>query len=286
MVTRALVLGGGGTIGIAWETGLLAGLARAGIDLGRAERIVGTSAGSVVGAQLALGLPLEQMLAQQLAPLDPGYDRPIAVDPQQFMALAQLLMQGEANDPNLLARIGQFALSATTVDEASYLERFAVLRDVPWPARDLRITSIDTANGALQVWTRDSNVPLQLAVAASCAVPGIFPPVTINGRRYMDGGMRSDTNADLAQDAAIVLIVKPIPSQGLVPGMSRAPQLTAEVERLRAAGSRVEVIEPDGAALAAFGTDLMDVTRRQAVAEAALRQAQQVAERVHRFWQG
>ena len=79
-----------------------------------------------------------------------------------------------------------------------------------WPERPLVVTAVDTETGEFTTFDRDSGVPLVSAVAASCAVPGVYPPVTIDGRRYMDGGMRSAANADLAQGYDRLVVLAPI----------------------------------------------------------------------------
>lgn len=124
---RALVLGGGGTVGIAWEAGVLAGLQRAGADARHTDLIVGTSAGSVVGTQLALGMELEQLLAAQLAPPDLQEAQLATVDPRSFGAVMELLAQTTEVTPAKLAQVGRLAVAATTVDDATYLQRFAPL---------------------------------------------------------------------------------------------------------------------------------------------------------------
>jgi NTE family protein len=283
MAERALVLGGGGTVGIAWETGLLAGLQRAGVSVADADLIVGTSAGSVVGAQLALGLPLEVLVAAQLAPVAAGEPQP-AFDQGAFGAVVQLLGRASEASPDLLAEVGRIALAVPTADEDQYLARFALLADAPWPQRDLRITAVDALSGAFRAWGRADGVPLGRAVAASCAVPGIFPPVTIGGRRYMDGGMRSDTNADLASGSARVLVVAPIGSEAAGAGFAARRPVLREAEQLRASGAQVELVEPGPAARLAFGANLMDPARRAGAAEAGLQQGLALAERVGRLW--
>ena len=200
------MLGGGGVTGVAWETGVLAGLAARGVQLGGADLIVGTSAGSVVGAQLAWGRSLDQMYADQLKPGGPPGGaarlRPRHIALYVWAALRH-------RDPTAArARIGRLATSARTMPEA---ERRAVIASrVPgdeWPARRLMITAVDTGSGESRAFEAGPGVGLIDAVAASCAVPGVWPPVTIGGRRWMDGGMRSPANADLAAgcDAVVVL---------------------------------------------------------------------------------
>jgi NTE family protein len=106
----------------------------------------------------------------------------------------------EGSTEALRAEIGAFALQAQTTPEESFIAGFGrTLGQAEWPTRAFTCTAVDTADGTFVVWNNESRVPLAHAVASSCAVPGIFPPITINGRRYMDGGMRSATNIDLAR---------------------------------------------------------------------------------------
>ena len=209
---RALVLGGGGVAGIAWETGILIGIAdespAAAAALLDSDVLLGTSAGSAVVAQLSSGLDLAELFARQVsetsAELDPGVE---------IEAITELFLAA-LSDPDTTVvqkrqRIGAVALASDTVAEP--LRRNVIAQRLPshvWPDRVLRLTAIDAATGELVVLDRDSGVELVDAVAASCAVPGAWPPVTIGDRRYMDGGVGSTINLDVADDcdAAVVLV--------------------------------------------------------------------------------
>ncbi len=273
MTRRALVLGGGGITGIAWEWGILAGLARAGVDLGTADLVVGTSAGSVVGAQVANGLSAEERYEAQLAPADGEVAATLGVGLMLRMGLAMV-----GSRAGVRQRIGRAALRARTGDEAA---RVAVIESrLPvkeWPAgRDLSITAIDTATGELRIFTGD--VPLVSAVAASCAVPGVWPPVTIGGSRYMDGGVRSAANADQAAGYDKVVVVAPIAR-----GFGPMTGVAAQVEALRATAD-VAVVTPDAAALKAFGRNVLDPARRAPAARAGLAQSSAVVDDVSAVW--
>jgi NTE family protein len=143
-----------------------------------------------------------------------------------------------------------------------------------WPDRDLRITAVDTAGGEPAVFGPASGVPLPLAVAASCAVPCLFPPVTIGGRRFMDGGVRSGTNADLATGAAAIVVIAPM-------GVLR-PLIEREIAITGAARSLL--IEPDEAASEAIGPNVLDPSRRAAAVDAGLRQGESLAAAVRAIW--
>jgi NTE family protein len=147
-----------------------------------------------------------------------------------------------------------------------------------WPDRDLRITAVDAASGEFTVFTPDSGVDLVSAVAASCAVPTVWPPVEIGGRTYMDGGMRSTANVDVARGAERVVVLAPLPRS-----LSRKTSIRAQLERV---GPRAwSVVTPDAAALEAFGRNLLDPAKRKVAAEAGLRQSRDLAARLREVWE-
>ncbi|WNM36633.1 patatin-like phospholipase family protein [Streptomyces sp. Li-HN-5-11] len=265
-VTEALVLGGGGVGGIAWITGLLTGLADAGQDVTGADVIVGTSAGSAVAAQLGSGLPLEELYARQVDPTLQAAEIVAEMDLDAFAAEIGAAPGGAADVPEMRRAVGRFALRAETVPEA---RRRAVIESrLPshkWPKRTLRIVAVDAESGQQRVFDNECGVSLVDAVAASCAVPGVWPPVTIDGRRYVDGGVRSIANADHAAGASRVLVV--VPTGFVEPFPSDVP-LERSVEELRARGARVAVVEPDEASRAAVGANPLDPSTRRPAAEA------------------
>ncbi|MEU6792614.1 patatin-like phospholipase family protein [Nonomuraea wenchangensis] len=268
---RALVLGGGGVAGIAWLTGLLAALADAGVDVTAADRIVGTSAGATVAAQVTSGLPLADLLARQTDPALQTPELASGVDMAELWSRLQAAYGSSPDPAEQRRKVGELALSASTVPEA---ERRAVIEArLPvhtWPARDLVITAVDAHTGEPRLFTPESGVELVDAVAASCAVPGVWPCVRIGGAAYTDGGVRSSTNADLAAGFDPVLVLAPMAELG-EPSWSRL-------------GGAVEVIEPDEASLAAFGTDPLSPASRTPSAEAGYAQGKAAAARVASFW--
>ncbi|GGO28975.1 patatin-like phospholipase family protein [Micromonospora parathelypteridis] len=273
----ALVLGGGGVTGVAWELGLLAGLVERGVPVTGADLVVGTSAGSVVGAQVCSGLPVEQFYEEQLVP--PSSEMAARLG---FVALARLVWAGGRTRDAVRsrARIGAMAVAARTPSEASrraVIEARLPARD--WPARRLLITAVDAATGEFVVFDRDSEVSLVDAVGASCAVPGVWPPVTVGTRRYVDGGMRSSVNADLAAHAQRVLVIAPTSA-----AFGPMPRLSAQVAGLRAAGSRVAVVTPDATARTAIGRNVLDPARRAGAARAGRAQAATVVDEVTDLW--
>jgi NTE family protein len=271
---KALVLGGGGVTGVAWETGLLLGLAERGVDLTGAGLLVGTSAGSVVAAQVLGGVPLAELFAAQLAP--PVREIAARLGPA---GLARYAVAGLWPGDRARGRawLGRQALRTRTVTEA---DRRAVIaqrigRD-DWPATPLRIVAVEAVTGAVQVFTSDSGVSLIDAVAASCAVPLVWPPVTIDGKRFVDGGARSVANADLAEGAGRIVVIAPIEM-----GFRPADRPAAQVARLGVPGV---VIAPSPQARAAIGRNPLDPAFRAPAAESGRQQAAAEVEKVRAIW--
>ncbi|MGI5222720.1 patatin-like phospholipase family protein [Nocardia sp. CA-290969] len=265
----ALVLGGGGPVGIAWLAGLAQGLRSAGIDLTLADRIIGTSAGAVVGTAIAAGSDLSTLLTPRPTP---------AVAPARdfgpLLEIAALLRAVDQDRELVLQRVGELALGAETGDPAAHLERIGALVDfADWPDHDLVVTSIDIGSGALTAWTRDDPATLVQALAASTSVPGVFPPIEIGGRHYIDGGVRSTINADLAAGYDAVVILEPLAHV--------YPRTRADRE-LDAA--RQVSITPDEVAVAAFGPDLFAGAALGPSYESGLRQAGAAAGELKEFW--
>jgi NTE family protein len=281
-MTRALVLGGGGVAGVGWETGILAGLAESGVNVLDADVVIGTSAGSTVAAQVTSGLALTELLARQTdAALQTKELMPVADVPALLAGFGEIAETATGPDDQRL-KTGRLALNANTVPEAARREVIASRLPVhEWPAQSLKITAVDAATGELAVFDKDSGVSLVDAVCASCAVPGVWPTVTIDGRRYMDGGMWSVENADLATgfDVVLVLQVLEIPGGGQW-GMG----LDQQIRQLRADGSRVEVITADEASKTAFTDNPLDPATRTPSALAGLAQGRTEAARIKAFW--
>ena len=302
-MTRGLVLGGGGPVGIAWETGLAVGLARRGVELAAADRIVGTSAGSVVGAQLAAGLDLVERARRLYVQPDGAssdVDRALSaeVDPQVGARMMQLVEAiGGLSEPGppdaepdpAVVALGRSAREAATGPEERFLALFAELAGLPWPER-FACTAIDAVSGRFTVWEASSGIPLDRGVASSCSVPFVYPPITIGDRQYMDGGMRTALNADLVEGCDAVVVVSVIAD--LPPGIelpmavreTRARQ--AQLDVLRSSGSTVEVVMPSDelVELSGMGLHLMDAPRGPAAYAAGLRQAEVEADRLHAVW--
>jgi NTE family protein len=273
---RALVLGGGGVTGIAWEIGLLAGLAEAGVDLRSADLVVGTSAGSVVGAQILSGVTLDDLYTAQLAEATGEIAGKLGVG---FLLRFAISAMWPGDERNYRARLGRAALKARTVPEA---ERRAIIEQrLPnraWPERRLLITAVDAETGESRVFDRDDGVRLLDAVAASCAVPLVWPPITVNGRRYIDGGIRSSANADLAAGCDRVVVLAP-----LTVALRRSGRIDRQLAAL-GPDVRSTVVSPDAQSRRAIGGNVLDPAHRVASAHAGRLQAADVAAAVAAVW--
>ena len=290
MVKRALVLGGGGPVGIAWEIGLAAGLAESGIQIAKADRIIGTSAGSFAGASLASGRTAESLLKAQIeqgerdrAPRkESSGERPKPPDLMPLMRMMARRPETGEVPRDLLIELGTFALQAKTMPEENFVASFGgIAKDgTAWP-RGYACTAVDAESGDFRLWEESSGVALGRAIASSCSVPGIFPPITINGRRYVDGGMRSATNIDLATGFARVLAVV-VESRMTTDAMRK--RVREEIAVLERQGAKVETIAPNAECIEVFGANLMDASRRADVAKAGERQGRAEAQRLRSFW--
>ena len=241
--------------------------------------LLGTSAGSAVAAQLHSGASLADLYARQIAEESHEIDSGVSIDDITEVFLRAL---GEAGSTlERLRRIGEIAVAADTVPED--VRRKIIAHRLPshdWPDRDLRITAIDTATGELVVFTRDSGVPLIDAVAASCAVPGAWPVVTIGSRTFMDGGVGSTVNMTVAADCATAVV--------LVPAGETAPSPFGDgagAEIAAFPGATFTVFADDDA-LTAFGNNPLDPRCRPPSAVAGRARGRRVAAAVGAFLGG
>jgi len=272
MGQRALVLGAGGHAAIAWELGVIAGMADAGVDFRDADLIVGTSAGARVGAQIRSHLTLEELFQRQADPGLQTKEPPPPVDFTQWRTDFLRAKEGPGDAATLLRRFGALALHSPAGSQETRRNMIAAaLPTHAWPERRLLIVAVDVESGERRAFDHSSGVELIEAVAASGAVPGIWPAVALRGRRFMDGGVYSIDNADLAVGCDHVLILT-LPAR--VPPLCIAT-LEAAVETLRRGGARVDVVRPDEASQAAFasvGGNLLDPSVREAAARAGREQ--------------
>jgi NTE family protein len=273
---RALVLGGGGVTGIAWEIGLLAGLAEGGVDLTSADLVIGTSAGSVVGAQILSGVALEGLYTGQLRDATGEIAARLGLGAIARFVVASLW---PGDERRARARLGRAALAARTGPESERRAVFeGLLRSHSWPERQLLITAVDAETGEARVFDRDSGVPLVDAVAASCAVPLVWPPMTIDGRRYIDGGVRSIANADLASGCGRVVVLAPVTI-----ALRRTGRIASQLSTL-GPDVRSLVVSPDAEARKAIGANTLDPAQRAAAARAGRVQAGSLAGAIAAAW--
>jgi NTE family protein len=275
---RGLVLGGGGITGIAWETGLLLGLQELGIDVTDADAVVGTSAGSVVGAQITTGITLQDLFDYQVSPPKPA---PLAsISPLVLLGFARSLLRARGDIEAFGRNVGGWSARRAAAGRLPSLEeRFEAIRErLPiqeWgPGTRLQVTAVDVETGKLRVFDGTDDVSLVDAVASSCAVPGVYPPVPIQGRSYVDGGARSGSNADLLADCDRVLAFTPV-DRAIGP-MKTAGQLLGSTPHL--------VVSPDADSVAAIGKNVLDPAQRAASARAGRAQAEVVAPLAREIW--
>ena len=275
------MLGGGGLAGIAWETGILRGIADESPATARtllhSDVLVGTSAGSAVAAQLDSGLDLDALFARQTTSSTTELNPAVGVEELMELFVAAM-MQPNATTAEKLRKIGAVALSTETVAEP--VRRDVIAARLPsheWPDRVLRITAIDTATGELVAFDRNSGVGLVDAVAASCAVPGVWPPVTIGDCRYMDGGVGSAVNLAFASDCDVAVVLVPSGRSSPSPFGGGA---AGEVDAF--CGSSFGVFADD-ASLEAFGKNPLDPECRRPSALAGREQGRRLAPAVADF---
>ena len=292
---RALVLGGGGSAGNAWLIGVIAGLVDAGLDVIEADLIIGTSAGSTAAAQITSATPTELLAGilaagsqQRTGPVGSEGGRvPIGPAADHMERTSGII--GAAEDAaDMRRRMGAAALEMDAASDGSGQTRWratvaARLPSQRWPERTVLIVAVDAHTGEPVVFDRHSGVDLVDAVAASCANGFGVPPYGIGDSRYIDGGYRSNVNADLAAGYERVLVLSPLGGRSRTP-LEWGMHLAAQADELRARGSRVETIFPDSDSRNAFGSNLMDLSTRPPAARAGYSQGRALAGQLTEFW--
>ncbi|MDQ7994036.1 MAG: patatin-like phospholipase family protein [Propionicimonas sp.] len=273
MGDRVLCLGAGAVTGAGWQLGVVAGLADEGIDLAAADRVIGTSAGALVGAHLALGHSTGQIAA----------------------TLLEIEVDGRLLRPSTLARLGVAQVWPSRRHAVVWLGRSATgsgwtpARGADWAIRlgaglagqgwpeGLVVVATDVASGRPAYFTDATGVELETAVAASCALPGVFPPVVIEGRAHFDGALRSLVNLDLAEGADVVVAVAPFSASAR---SHRRPR-----EQARQLGATtVLLLEPDAGSRRAIGLDPVASGRSRRALEAGRAFGRSQAARVGAAW--
>ncbi|WP_037370783.1 patatin-like phospholipase family protein [Amycolatopsis orientalis] len=276
-VSRALVLGGGGVTGIAWEVGVLAGLSSRGIDWSKAASVIGTSAGSFVGTAVASGYDLERLFAAQLVPDDNEVD--VKASESTMAAWWDALAQGGDDPRKVGAAMGRISKADPEPVPRATRRRVVESRLVAtdWPA-SLKVTAIDADTGELRVFDQHSGVPLIDAVSASGAVPGVWPLERFQGRSWVDGGMVSTANARQAAGHDRIVVLAPMPAgYGRIPGAAEDAEFLAE-------RAEVCLVAPDEASVEAIGPNPYDPQRREAAARAGRTQGEALAGKISTLW--
>jgi NTE family protein len=291
-----LIFGGGGSAGNAWEIGVIAGLFDAGLDVTEADLIIGTSAGSTAAAQIASATLPTELLANILAsapqprtgPVGSGPGRVRNVPVANHMEITSGIIGAAEDAADMRRRMGAAALEMDTAPDSSGQTQWratvaARLPSQHWPQRPLLIVAVDAHTGEPIVFDRYRGVDLVDAVAASCANGFGVAPYSIGDNRYIDGGYRSNENADLAAGYARVLVLSPFGGRSRTP-VDWGMHLATQVEELRSRGSSVETIFPDDDSRNAFGDNVMDPSTRPPAARAGHNQGRALAEQLTEFW--
>jgi NTE family protein len=287
---RGLVLGGGGLVAIAWETGVIQGLLEGGIEVRKVDVVVGTSAGSMVGARIAAGQNLAEPTPRPAAGTPrPNIYPPQGADMSMFEEAYKLWYSAQVMTPELGIRIGALARKAPTAEEAVFVEATGGSVGMSdWPSTLLKIPAVDCDSGEHTVFDRDSGVPLDHAIAASCCIPGLFPVVHINGHAYIDGGIGSDTHAHLALSVKpeVVLVISPVVKETALFGALAERYLHEELDTLRKSGVHVIHISPNAADIETMGTNGMDRRRAKPVAAAGVERGRELGKTEAKRWNG
>ena len=298
MTRIGLVLGAGGTVGQAYHAGALAALEHdLGWDARTADVIVGTSAGSVTGTLLRLGVPAHDLAAWAVeAPMSvEGEELRERIDrdrpPFPPFTVEHWLRRWRLPSRRLLARMAKrpwafrpsvAAMTLMPTGRVDLVEHTNGLQEAEpdaWPA-GLWICAARRDDGGRVVFGRAGSPRASLAhaVSASCAIPGYFAPIAIGGVEYFDGGVNSPTNADVVRNAALdlVIIISPMSAAGGLPktadGLIRYAahrRLEREIARLCKQGTTVVRIEPAEQTLRAMGLNMMAEDRSDAVVQAS-----------------
>jgi NTE family protein len=287
---RALVLAGGGAAGNAWELGLIAGLYDAGVDVTEADLIIGTSAGSTVAAQITSGTRPAELYAAILAEVpqpqagDAGPDRGRAPNfsGQNYMEWSNGIIGSAEDAADMRRRMGAAALEMDASDGSGQTRwRDIVAARLPsqhWPQQPVLITAVDAHTGKPVVFGRHSGIDLVDAVAASTS-----NGYRIGENRYINGGYRRSENADLAAGYGRVLVLSPFGGRSRMP-LEWGMDLATQVEELRAGGSRVETVFPDGGAGDVFDANALDPSTRPQAARGGYDQGRALAELIAESW--
>lgn len=290
---RALVLAGAGAAGNAWQLGLIAGLYDAGVDVTQADLMIGTSAGSTGAAQITSGISPTDLyaaiLAQAARPpqaggtgVDRGPGRQMSGP--DYLAWSDRIIASAKDAADMRRQIGAAALEMDTSDGVASARWHDIcaarLASHEWPQRRLLIPAVDARTGEPVVFDRDSGVELVDAVAASTSA---MTPYRIGGNRYLNGGYRRGSNADLAAGHNRVLVLEPFSGRSRQP-LEWGMDLATQVAGLRAGGSHVVTVFPDEGAGDVFNANALDPSTREPAARGGYAQGQALAGQLTDFW--
>ncbi len=275
--TRAVVLGGGGVTGMAWEIGIITALLQEGIDLADADVIIGTSAGSFVGSALASGYDMRKLYDSQFIPNTSEVNT--SVNSEIMKLWTEAFQCGKDDKKKIGKMFGDIAKKYPP--KISIEKRQSVvesrLTTTNWPSK-LKVTAIDAETGDLHVFDKDSGTTLINAVNASGAVPGLWPFVTFDESDWIDGGMVSSTNAHLADCYDKVVILSPMPQKyGLVPSVRED---VAEMQKR----ANVSLIVPDKDSILAIGKNPYAPTHTASSAKAGFNQGIKEVAAIYKTW--
>jgi NTE family protein len=263
---RGLVLGGGGIVGLAWENGLIQGLADGGVDLREADVIVGTSAGSLTGSQLAAGVDFTSVSPDSVLSEVPTAEG--GIDAVAAASVMEAWLGMETVTEEGCAVVGERSRRARTASQESWIAATGgALEFEAWPERDLRISVVDVMKGQRRIFDRASNAPIERVIAASCSVPGLFPAIEIDGTHYMDGGVWSGTHADVLANEGLddVFVIAPLVEGVVAFGRQMDEMLRSEIKTLAAVGCNAHCVFPESGDRETFGPNMMDGERVGAV---------------------
>jgi NTE family protein len=275
LTRRTLVLSAGGPGGTAWLLGFIHGALEHGVDLGQADRVIGTSAGALAGAALTCGT-LDHAVGLYRRSELPVVEYPATLE--QFVEAARRVSAGASSRDEEVRRIANLEpLGPRLIPAATMrLVSEAHVPSADWPDTRLEITATDADTGRRVVFDAGSGAALTDALTASCTGAGMAPLVTIDGRRYADGALRSPFNADLAAGSDAVLVLIPVPLG------ERQPDLDDEVASL--GDGAVHVIASDAASLSPIGEDPLSMETVRAALDAGMTQAGAHADELRSFW--
>ncbi len=284
---RTVCFGGGGVFFVAWQIGFLKALTDAGVVIDPVDRVIGTSAGSIVATLFTAGraqdffgeLSLLAKVPALISALAPAGD----LHPSQQHAL-QLFQVATTGDPAVAAAIGHAALAAHTPQPTTMRRNIAlVTRLRSWPSPALHTSAVDTLTGDRCIVTHESGVPTASALAASTAIPGVFPPQQVLDRKCMDGGIcGTGTHLDVLAGAkrALVLSLRALADTN-ESGMTQNPASSkGELDALKASGTKVFTASPTHFTL----EELMSPSAVGSALEMGMSQGSADAERFGDFW--